>query len=531
MLKQLRKRKTMKRLLWTVAILIIPPFVFWGAGSALRSRDKGSSYAGILFGKKVSFDEYGAAWQAAKNQALLMYGSRINEIYDALNLDQQAWDRLILLHEASRKKVRVSDKEVVGTIQDFPFLQSMGQFDKKAYDLILAQVFRTSARQFEEEIRDSLSIAKLRDSIIKDIEVTKQEVRDAYKNENEKSRIAYILISPSPFKNRLKIDRASVKKYYENNVESFRIPEQANIEYLGFEFTDYQKDIKISDDEVKNYYDAHKDEFDPKKEFKDLKDLIKNILTVNTAKEKALLAAEKIDYILADKTKIFEEVAKENAIPIRETGFFSNEGPIPQIGWFPEIQKIVFKLKLGERTNLIKSNADFAKGYYIIRLKEKRTSRLPNLEEVQEKVENILIDEGAVKLASKNTQRLHKKILELKNTRDLTFEEAAAKIRRKPKYTQPFARNGYIQGLGLASELGESAFDEKSKENISVMKTRAGFCVFRVVELIPISEKGFVKTRTEFTRKTLEAKKMKVLNEWYINLLKKANLKSNTALE
>ena len=152
MLRQLRKRKTMKRILWTLAILIIPPFVFWGAGSALRSREKGPTYAGIIFGKKISFEEYASALEATKHQAMMMYGAKLDEIYEALHLEQQAWERLILLKEARKRRIRVSDNEVIEIIQRFPFFQSRGRFDERAYDLILRQIF------YREEIFIALGI-------------------------------------------------------------------------------------------------------------------------------------------------------------------------------------------------------------------------------------------------------------------------------------------------------------------------------------------------------------------------------------
>jgi len=477
MLKQLRNKRTMKRLLWATAILIIPPFVFWGAGSAMRSKQKGPDFAGTIFNRKISFEEYGASWQAAKNQTLMIYGPKFNEVRDALGLDRMAWDRLILLREAKKKGFKTPDKEVVETIQRFPFLQSRGQFDQRAYDLILNQVFRTTARQFEEDVRDSLTISKLRDSIIKDIRITNKEIKDAYKKENEKARIAYISIPANNFKNEVKIDRRAIERYYRDNAETFRVPEQVNIEYLGFD----QKDLSV---------------------------------------------AEKIDYILADKTKNLEEVAKENSIPVKETGFFKKEGPIPQIGWFPDIQKAAFKLNAGERSELIKSDAEFVKGYYIIKLKEKKASYVPPLEEVSGKIENTLKEECSLALASKEANRLHKKILELMKTNNMKFEDAAAKITYKPKYTEPFARNGYVQGVGMASELGEAAFN--LKEALSpVIKTRAGYCIFHTVEVTPIDEAKFKRERKDFDKKTFEAKKMKALNDWYLDLMKRANLKNN----
>ncbi len=533
MLRQLRKRKTMKRILWALVILIIPPFTFWGIGSAMRSRDKGPSYAGKVFDKKVSFEEYGNALEAVKTQALMIYGKNLNEIAGQLDLQKQAWERIILLKEAKKNRIKVSDDEVVSMIARFPFFQSNGKFDQRAYDLILNQVFRIDARQFEEEMREAVKISKLRDYVTKGIIVTDADALHEFKKENEKIEIAYILISPKDFVKDAVIDEKELKKYYEENTESFRVGEQVNVEYIGFEFSDYEKAVQVTEDQIKGYYDKHKDEFDPKKEFKDLKDPIKEGLIKDSAKEKALEAAEKIDYALAGKEKSFEDTAKANSLPIKETGLFEKEGFIPQIGYFPEIQERAFKLDVGEQSGLIKSKSGFAKGYYIIRLKAKKPPYIPSYAEAKEKIEKILKQQKAFGIASAEADRLQKNIADLMKSKNVKFEDAAAEVKHPAKRSAPFTRNGYIEGLGVAEELGDNILQENpvTGQISGVLKTRTGFCIISILNIAPADEEIFKKDKEELLKKTLEAKKMHAVNEWYNKLMDAANLQNNVPPE
>ena len=173
MLRQLRHKKVMKRVLWVLAAIIIPAFVLLGSGSLGERRN----YAGIIFGKKVSMNEYSSAWEAVKNEALMSYGSKFYEIAGQLDLYNQAWERLIMLREAGRKNIKVSDSEVISFISRVPFfLGKNGSFDQRRYDIILANTFRRPARRFEEDMRDSLMITKLVQSMFKDIAVSDEEV-------------------------------------------------------------------------------------------------------------------------------------------------------------------------------------------------------------------------------------------------------------------------------------------------------------------------------------------------------------------
>ena len=178
MLKQLRNKETAKKIFIVLALIIIPAFVLWGVGSTTKSKS-GPQYAGIVFGKKVSLEDYGQNWRAVKNEALMRYPN-FNEIYEQLDLEGQAWDRLILLREADRERIKVTDDEVINTIRSFPFLSSGGKFNTDAYERLLKNVFQASPREYEEDMRGSLAIAKLVNNVTKDIKVTDDELLKKY---------------------------------------------------------------------------------------------------------------------------------------------------------------------------------------------------------------------------------------------------------------------------------------------------------------------------------------------------------------
>lgn len=185
MLKQLRKRKTAKRILWTLAIIIIPPFIFWGTGGLLREKGKNINYAGKIFGRKVGFSEYENSLLAVKTQLFLQYGENFEKIEQYLGLSQRAWERLILLSEAKRRRIKIQDNEVVKTVESMPFFQKNGIFDKKIYDYILRYIFKLPTRLFEENLRDSLAISKLYESITTAVNISDENVRTEYEKENK----------------------------------------------------------------------------------------------------------------------------------------------------------------------------------------------------------------------------------------------------------------------------------------------------------------------------------------------------------
>ena len=179
MLKRLRQKKIAKRFLWLLAILIIPSFILWGF-SGIFQKKIGPNYAGKIFGKKVSFSEYGSALLACRIRAQILFGNEFFKVQEYLNLEDQAWEWLILKEELKRRKIRIDDREVVAEISNHPLFQKNGKFNKDFYLRIL-NYFRITPRDFEEQMRCQAGFRRLFGEITKDINVNEEEIIQKYK--------------------------------------------------------------------------------------------------------------------------------------------------------------------------------------------------------------------------------------------------------------------------------------------------------------------------------------------------------------
>ena len=119
MLKKLRNKKVAKKIWVVLALLLVPAFILWGSESLIQSMGR-SNYAGEVFGKKVTFQEFNAALIATRNQMLMQFGDEFLKQADQINLEPQAWERIILLMEAKRRKIKVDDEAVIGFIRRYP---------------------------------------------------------------------------------------------------------------------------------------------------------------------------------------------------------------------------------------------------------------------------------------------------------------------------------------------------------------------------------------------------------------------------
>lgn len=184
MLKILRNRKTAKKVWIGLAIIIIPAFALWGFGGAMRSQ-KDTAVMGKIFGHKVSNLEFNESLAAVKTSSIMQFGDKLPEVEKYLNLPSQAWERLILLYEAKKRRINASDKEVVELIQNMPYFQDRGGFNSKVYGETLRYVFRLQPRTFEEQMRQNIILSKLYQQVTDGIKLNDEQIRQEYFKKNK----------------------------------------------------------------------------------------------------------------------------------------------------------------------------------------------------------------------------------------------------------------------------------------------------------------------------------------------------------
>ena len=466
MLNVLRSKKTAKKIWIFLAIVIIPAFCLWGFGSALRSKRK-PVFIGKVSGKTVSIQEYIRNYKAVRNQYLIQLGEeQLAKLEKYLDLEAQVWDRIVLLAEAKRQKIKASNKEVVDSIKQYPFFQKGNTFDAELYKEIVTYVFRDSPREFEEEIRDRLIIAKLYQQITDQITVNDDEVKAAYIKDNEQISIEYVSVQLQDFLNEVSVEEQELLDYYNNNSEDFSKPLSYNLEYIKLE---------------------HKDE-------------------------------QIIDKVTQSLNQGFslQDVAKEASLEVKETGLFSINEPIPQIGWSTEILKIIPKLKPQGQAwpQPIKLDTNVVN---FIRLKEKKEPYIQSFDDVKNEVNTRLRQQKAKQIA-------REKIEACRNEAEISgLTSAAKKLNLKSDETELFKRKGYVEGLG-DSDIFFGAVQNLNEDGVSqIISIPSGFCVVKLKERTTPDEEEFEHNKQNFTKKLLEEKKQTYFGQFLAELKKRPN--------
>ncbi len=172
--------KAMRRHTKTVIWVVIVSFVLWGGFSLGISIQKKGRYAGEIFGKPVTFQEFHRFGRATR-----LFSKNENE--DPELLRQETWKNLIYSREAARQGIRVSDDDVRQEIRRL--FADMGVKDLKPefYRAWLKSQLRETPQEFEKQIRAFLMIQKLLQQVYEAPEsVSREDALERFLKDGEK---------------------------------------------------------------------------------------------------------------------------------------------------------------------------------------------------------------------------------------------------------------------------------------------------------------------------------------------------------
>lgn len=167
--------------------------------------------------------------------------------------------------------------------------------------------------------------------------------------------------------------------------------------------TEIDDKIKISEEDMKKYYEDHKDEYKKPEMWR-----ASHILVATEAEAKDILAA-------LSGGKKFQELAKERSIDATaarggDVGYF-RKGQV-----VPEFENACFALDVGQTSGIVHTQF----GYHIIKLTDKKAESQQSFEEAKPMIENDL-------RVSKRGELFGKLVLELKNKYRVRVEDDAMK--------------------------------------------------------------------------------------------------------
>jgi parvulin-like peptidyl-prolyl isomerase len=434
-------RDKMPVIIIIVIVAFLATIVFeWGMNLLGLREDR------MLFAK-VNNEEitYQQFEQAVEQQAAQMRQQNNGKDIDDATMQQirdQVWNGLItqtITKEAMEKyNITVSDKEILDWIYNRPeqlpdpikrnFLDSAGVFNVAGYQQALGMKTKEATQfwsQVETYLRDVLKSEKLQAVLTSGVRVTEGEVLQKYKDDKIIANISYT-----------GLDLSAITDTSMNNP---------------------------SNDELRRYYDAHKEDFKVDESVK-----FKYVVFSDAATAEDTLATKKLlEVLLKDfKTAALEDSSLIRLVNDNSSTPFSDTYQKPNaLG--SDATKFLFTAKPGDVSDVIIGND----GYKVLRLIDSKEG-----EDTYVNVSHILVNFGTdTAAAKKKAEDIFRRVKAGEDINTL-----AEQLSDEPSAKTAKGDLGWFTKGAMVKEFEEAAFNAKDGEIVGPVKTQFGFHVMQV---------------------------------------------------
>jgi peptidyl-prolyl cis-trans isomerase D len=481
-----RMRRHQNWLKWSLALVClafvlfyIPDFLGRGSGS---TTDASSDTVAVVNGHEIRADEFRRTYQAQLQAYRSAYGGNMSEqLLKQLGIDQQILQQLVderaALAEADRVGVKVSDAEVAQRIYSMPAFQENGAFigQTRYQQLLSAQRPPLTASEFEESVRRSLLMEKLRASITDWLAVSDKELQEEYKRRNDKVKLAVIAFNADSFRPDVSASDQEIASYFEGHQADFRIPEKRKVKYVLVDVDALRAKVTVSPADLQRAYNDGIQQYTTPEQIR-----ASHILLKTEGKDDAAVKARAEE--LAKQAKAgadFAELAKKNS---EDDSNAKNGGDLDFFGrgrMVPEFDAAAFNMEVGQISDPVKTQF----GYHIIKLTDKKPASTKSLDEVRQQLTDQLQTDLAQQQAADVAAKLESQI-----RKPADMDAAARAQGLTVQETGFFARDEPVLGVGAAPEMTARAFSMNEGDVSPALRTGRGF----VIETVTAKQDSYV---------------------------------------
>ena len=418
-----------------------------------------------------------------------------------------------LLVEGDRLGLKVTDEEVTDALkrgQLGEMLFPNGQFiGEEKYEDFVASQFKMSKTDFERLVRESLLNDKVRDLITQGATVSDPEVLKAFKEQNAKVKLDYAVLTLDDVQPQVKVTEPEVKNYFETHKSVYQAgnPEKRKVTYAVLP-AEKIPGAEITDGDVQRYYSDNQEKYRLPEQVKVSHILIKTIGPDGKPDPKLEAPAKAKAEALLKQIKSgasFVELAKKNSEDSAgpDGGSAAKGG---SLGWIqkgqmvPEFEKTSFELAKGQTSDLVKTQF----GYHIIHVDDKQAAHVRPLAEVKGEIMQQLSSEKKQRVLGDAANSLQAQ------ARSTSIEKAAESKGAQVFHSDFFGPTDSLPGVNFAPEFMQAVFSEAPKAAPVAVPTQNGVVVFQVSEVQPPAPPQYEKYRAK-AESDLKAEKARTL--------------------
>lgn len=510
---------------WVIkGLFVIIIIVFILLYTAPGEKGTGLQVVANVEGSDITLSEYQRSYENLMNVYRNIFKEGLSEdMLKMLKLKEKALDNIIesrlILKEAERLALKVSDAELVESVSKYPAFQKDNLFDRAQY-MALLKANRLTPAEFEEGQRKSLLVGKVEGLIKEGVKVSDEEVLEAYARQKEKVNLEVVKIEPRDFLKDVKVSEDEAREYFSKNKDSMKLPARVKVEFLTLNSQDVEKGINITEDDLRKYYEKNSDRFKkPEGGERPFAEVMGQVAAMFRGEKGEEVMRERIYKVKEETAKVkgLEEAAAKENLRVTKTGFISAGDMVEGIGQNPDFYREAFTLNVNEISQPVRTSA----GYVLLRIVERQESRTPQYEDVKDKAFAAIGQKKAEEMAFKKGETLLAGLLEGRLN--------MSKLPYKTQETGLFARGGGVPNMAGASEdMNKAAFSlTKEKPYPAKPFSTSGITyIFKLKERLEADLEGLKTEEASIRERVAQQKGEEILKSWLKMARTKAKIKT-----
>lgn len=461
MLDRMRRHKGWLK--WSLGLVVLAFIVFYipsflddptavGAGAA-----PGEVIAEVE-GRAVTAGQFLQRYNSQIQAYRTTYGGNLSDqLLRQLGIDRQILQQMVdeqaALIEAARHGITVSDEELAQQIFAIPGLQENGRFvGEQRYELILrSQVPPLTKSVFEDNLRRSLIIDKLRAALTGWMTISDAKVEREFTLRNEKVKLQVVALTADRFRDRVTVTEADVASYFETHKAEYRVGEQRKVKVLLLDRDQAHAKIVVPPADVQRSYNDNLSQYQTPEQIR------ASHILLNTAGKEEAAVRERADDLLrqartgADFAALATKFSEDDGTKAAggDLDYFSRGRMVP------EFETAAFALEPGQISDLVRTQY----GFHIIKVVDKKAAVTRAFDDVRGQIEDQLKRQRADQQIAARATELAARI---DDPSDL--DEVAREAGLTVSETDFFGREDLVPGLGAAPQVVTAAFQLADKQ-------------------------------------------------------------------
>ncbi len=400
---------------------------------------------------------------------------------------QQLVQNQVMLEEAHKLGIYATDEDVRKFLRTGPtgeVLYPNGTYiGDDAYKQLIDDRLHESVTDFEDEIKDEITIQRLQAFITAGVTVSDQEVRDTYRKQNIKIKFDYAVISSDDLRNTINPSDSDLAASFKTNAARYAqaVPEERKITYFAFTESQIPGGVQPPNQQaVQQYYNEHVADYSVPEQAKSRHILISVPPNADAKTDAAAKAKAEMVLKQLQAGGSWTDLAKKYSDDpgSKDTGGelgFAQRGKM-----VPAFDNAIFTQKIGDIA-IVKSNV----GYHIVQVEERQAAHTQPLSEVQASIVAALTRQAETAAEDNYAQQLTSEAI--RNG----LEKTAAAHHLDVVTTDPVAHDGVIAALPDSAQILAKAFEAKQGDPPQSAPTGEGYAIFQVTGIVPAHAPSF----------------------------------------